>query len=247
MLQFVMKLLFIITLIFSYTLMAYAEMPTIYLISGQGADCRLYEKLQIDSTYEVKCIEYFTPEKDWLMNDFAKALSSQIDTTESFILIGVSLGGMLACEMTSFLAPQQTILISSAKNKYELPSHYRFMHTIPIYKAVPKNTIKGGALFAQSIFEPISKTDSIFHSMLAAKDPAFLKRTIHMIMQWDREISPNNVIHIHGNNDHTIPAKNVDYDYLIQEGSHMMVRTKAKEISTLIHDILSSQNSTRIP
>lgn len=49
--------------------------PIVYLIPGQGADARLYKNLQIDSTFETKHINYFTPEKDSTMHDFAKALA----------------------------------------------------------------------------------------------------------------------------------------------------------------------------
>jgi surfactin synthase thioesterase subunit len=67
------------------------------------------------------------------MYSYAKKLSHQIDTTQPFILIGVSLGGMLATEMTDFIQPEKTIIISSAKNKYELPHRYRFQNIVPIY------------------------------------------------------------------------------------------------------------------
>jgi hypothetical protein len=74
--------------------------------------------------------------------------------------------------------------------------------------------------------------------MLNDKDPDFLKRTAAMIIQWERNESREDIVHIHGDNDHTIPIRNVDYDYLIEDGSHMMVYTRADEISDLINKIL---------
>tara|TARA_Y100000768_G_C23733642_1_gene566046 strand:- start:121 stop:357 length:237 start_codon:yes stop_codon:yes gene_type:complete len=78
--------------------------------------------------------------------------------------------------------------------------------------------------------------------MLDAKDPAFLKRTIAMILEWDREEYPNEIVHIHGNKDSTIPIRNVNYNYLVEDGSHMMALTKGKEISEIISAILSTVN-----
>jgi len=114
----------------------------LYLIPGQGADARQFQKLDLDRNFEIRNIEYFTPEKRWKMKDFARALSQQIDTSSKYIIIGVSLGGMLATEMGEFLDPEKIILISSAKCRDELPGRYTFQKTIPINKVVPKGMIK---------------------------------------------------------------------------------------------------------
>ena len=211
----------------------------IYLIPGQGADARQFKGLELDPDYEIRNIEYFTPEKGWEMKDFALALSQQIDTTANFIIIGVSLGGMLATEMGEFLNPEKIILISSAKCRDELPGKYTFQKTIPINKLVPPGMIKWGAKKLQPLVEPDSKKDrQVFEDMLNDKDPLFLKRTIAMIVGWGREDYRNDIMHIHGNNDNTLPSKNVAYNYLIQDGSHMMVYTRADEISALLNKIL---------
>jgi pimeloyl-ACP methyl ester carboxylesterase len=215
------------------------DKTVIYLIPGQGADARQFQRLELDPDYEIRNIEYFTPEQGWKMKDFALALSQQIDTTANYIIIGVSLGGMLATEMGEFLKPEKIILISSAKCRDELPGRYTFQKTIPINKLVPRGMIKWGAKKLQPLVEPDSKKDrQVFLDMLNDKDPLFLKRTIAMIIQWERDEYSNDIVHIHGDNDHTLPSKNVAYNYLIQDGSHMMVYTRADEISALLNKIL---------
>ena len=217
--------------------------PAIYLIPGQGADSRQFKNLSIDNKFDVRYIEYFTPEKGWKMNDFAKALATQIDTTRNFVILGVSLGGMIATEMGDFLHPEKIILISSAKCKDELPVRYKFQRAIPLYKLFPAIVLKGGAKLLQPIVEPDRKYDSnTFKLMLDEKDPLFLKRTIAMILNWDRTSYSNDIVHIHGDNDHTIPVKNIRYDFLIEDGSHMMVFTRADEIGNLINNLLSEMN-----
>ena len=211
----------------------------VYLIPGQGADARQFQRLDLDRKFEIRNIEYFTPEKSWKMKDFAQALSQQIDTSSKYIIIGVSLGGMLATEMGEFLNPEKIILISSAKCRDELPGRYTFQKTIPINKLIPKGMIQWGAKLLQPIVEPASKKDrQVFLDMLNDKDPLFLKRTVEMIIQWERDEYRNDIVHIHGDNDHTLPSKNVAYNYLIQNGSHMMVYTRADEISALVNKIL---------
>ncbi len=233
-------ILFLILLVFCKNQGKAQEVKkVVYLISGQGADSRLFNNLEIDNRFEVKNIEYFTPEKGWSMNDFAKALALQIDTNRQYFLVGVSLGGMLATEMGDFLNPEKIILISSAKNRNELPGRYKFQKVIPLYKIFPAGSVKWGAKVMQPIVEPDRNYDKeIFKAMLDDKDPIFLKRTVAMIMKWNRKESENDIIHIHGNNDHTIPSKNIDFDFLIKNGSHMMVYTRSEEISAIVNKLL---------
>ena len=230
---------FTIIILLGVKLQAQNNKPVIYLISGQGADERLFKNLKINNSFEVENIEYFTPEKGWDMKDFAQALSSKIDTNRTFYIIGVSLGGMLATEMGDFLNPEKIIIVSSAKSFNEFPGRYRFQKKIPIYKIVPAGVVKFGAQVLQPIVEPDRKYDSeTFAAMLKDKSKKFLKRTSTMILEWDRVNYRKDIIHIHGNNDHTIPIKNVDYDYLIEDGSHMMILTRGDEMSELINRIL---------
>jgi len=213
--------------------------PVVYLIPGQGADYRLFKNLEIDSAFEVRHIEYFTPEKDWSMTDFARELAKQIDTTRQFSIIGVSLGGMLATEMNTFLKPEKVIVISSAKNRKEFPFRYRFQKGLPVYKIVPDPMVKFGARTLQPIVEPDRKKyKKTFIAMLKAKDPKFLGRTVKLIMEWERIENDETIIHIHGDNDNTLPARNINFDYLVEEGSHMMVLTKGALISDIVNEEL---------
>ncbi|NOQ74998.1 MAG: alpha/beta hydrolase [Crocinitomix sp.] len=176
------------------------------------------------------------------MRAYAEKLAEQIDQSQPFILIGASLGGMLATEMTAFIKPKCTIIISSAKNRRELPFRYRFQKHFPVYKLVPAVLVKFGAKILQPLVElDRNKEKAIFKAMLNDKDPKFLSRTVHMIVNWKRTNYPENIIHIHGDNDHTLPIKNVNYDHLIEGGSHMMSLTRAMEINQLILDILTAK------
>lgn len=210
----------------------------VYLIPGLGSDYRIFSKIDFRQLDTVT-IQRPVPLRWESLEAYAKRLSLQIDTTKSFALIGVSHGGMLATEIAARLSPQSTILISSAQNRLELPSQYRFQRFIPVYLLFPKDLIKSFSFLMQPLVEPDSKNDkTIFQVMLHAKDPLFLKRSIGMIVRWNRTERTDQVVHIHGNHDRTIPYRNIKADYTIAGGSHMMTLTKADEISKLIHQIL---------
>ena len=234
---------FILITLFSFIIISsigQASKTAVYLIPGQGSDYRLFSNINLDSNYDIKYVHHCIPDVGMTMAEYAKKLLLQIDTSEPFILIGVSLGGMLSVEISEISNPLKVIIISSAKSRNELPRRYRFQKEIPIYDLVSGNLSKKGALFLQPIVEPDRDNQKdIFVSMLTNKDPVFLKRTIAMIIEWERTESPENIIHIHGDNDKTIPIRNVKFDYLVKDGSHMMVLTRGDEISKLLLEILN--------
>jgi pimeloyl-ACP methyl ester carboxylesterase len=213
--------------------------PVIYLLSGQGSDHRIFNNLNLDRSHEVFHIKYHVPEEGISLKEYAHELSEQIDISKPFILIGMSLGGMLATEITDFLDPEKVIIISSAKCRKELPGRYKFQSKFPIYKILSSEMAKKGAQLMQPIVEPDrNKEKETFKAMLKDKDPDFLRITIDMILNWKREDYSDKIIHIHGDNDKTIPHRNVKYDYLIENGSHMMTLTRGEEISSLVNKLL---------
>jgi len=209
----------------------------IYLFPGQGADCRLFK--YIDFPYDTVHLEFPVPAKKTTLREYAQGFIPKIDTVKPFILIGVSLGGMICSELADTLDPAYTIIISSAKDRSELPGRYKFQKTIPLNKMIPKGMTKWGAKVLAPLIEPARKQDAeAFHSMIEAKDPTYLKRTVDMVINWDKEGYNNSIIHIHGDKDHTLPHRKVSYDYLVEHGTHMMVYIRGDEISKLINEIL---------
>ena len=209
----------------------------IYLLPGQGADCRLFK--YIEFPYDTVHLEFPVPEKKTTLREYAHGFIPRIDTSRPFILIGVSLGGMICSELTDTLEPDLTIVISSAKYRAELPGRYKFQKTIPLNKIIPKGMTKWGAKVLAPIVEPARKQDKeTFRSMIEAKDPAYLKRTVDMVINWDKEDYDDRIIHIHGDRDHTLPYRKVRYDYLVENGTHMMVYIRGDEVSKLINEIL---------
>ena len=217
-----------------------AAKTKIYLIHGQGSDSRLFSKLKLSNEFDTICLSLPLPERGESMHSFAKKLIPKIDTSGTFILIGVSLGGMIASELNEIIHPLKTIIISSAKNRSELPSRYKFMRAIPLYKLFPASLIKASSFIMQPLVEPDRKREKkLFKSMLHQKDKHFLKRSIPLIIHWQKEENKGKpLIHIHGSNDHTIPSRNIRSANIITGGSHMMVLTEAALISEKINEIL---------
>lgn len=213
----------------------------VYLFPGQGADDRLFKNLELPPGYDTVHISYPVPDKREDMASFASRFICEIDQSSPYILMGVSLGGMICTELSDTIEPLRTIIISSAKTREELPGRYTVNRHLRLNRIIPKRLTKGGARMLQGIVEPDRKHDpETFKDMLKIKDPLYLKRTVDMIVNWERESYSEKIVHIHGDKDHTIPVKHVNYNYLVEEGSHMMVLTRADEINQIIWEILEN-------
>lgn len=212
---------------------------TVYFLPGQGADERLFNNITLDSQYIVKYIKYSIPDVNDNMHTFARKMAQQIDTTEPFILIGASFGGMLATEMNDFLSPEKVIIISSAKSQYELPKRYQRQKKNKLYKIVTPKMTKFGAIILQPIVEPDRiRENATFRSMLWDKNPMYMQQSVRLIIEWNRSDYNDNIIHIHGEKDRTVPIRNVDYDILIPNGSHMMTLTEGEYLSGILNELL---------
>lgn len=218
-----------------------SQKHALYLLSGQGSDERIYQEMNWDrNQFQTVYLPYLIPNRGEKMNAYSKRMDKSIDTTSPYSIIGVSLGGMLASEMKTFLSPEKVIIISSAKCRSELPFWYRIQRYLPIYAFVPKGLLKAGSLMAQPLFEPDRKSHKeVFIAMLKAKNREFTKRSIRMIMNWEKEDCDSEIIHIHGEADNTLPIKKVKPTHIVEKRSHKMALTGAKEVSGIINEVLN--------
>ncbi len=230
----------ILLLFFSIAFVSLAKAQTdVYFLPGQGADERLFSKINLDSNFKIKHIAYSIPVKRMTMKEVAQSLVNQIDTTNKFYLVGTSLGGMISVELADLIRPEKVILISSAKTVMELPNRYRFQQRFHLNRVVPKGMIKLGAMLLQPLVEPDrNKAKSTFKSMLQRKKTFYMKQSVDVIINWKRTSYAKNIVHIHGDNDHTLPIENVKADYIIKDGSHMMTLTRGEELNALILKVL---------
>src|SRR5689334_13499819 len=97
----------------------------VYFLSGLGADSRSFKYLRLPKGYEPIYIDWLDPLAKESLTGYSERISKKIDTSEPFILIGLSFGGILSTEVVQFVKPLKTILISSVARRKELPAHYK--------------------------------------------------------------------------------------------------------------------------
>ena len=77
---------------------------------------------------------------------------------------------------------------------------------------------------------------ALLTSIMKDTDEIFLSWAIETITRWGNNTSPNHVIQIHGTKDRILNVRNADY--LVNGGGHLMIVTKAKEVSDILNKIL---------
>ncbi len=206
-----------------------------YCISGLGADERVFTELRLQ--YEIVPIHWLSPLPHESLPHYCERLIEQIDTSAAFLLIGVSFGGMIACEMNRYIQPKQTIIISSAAQASELPLVYKLMGKIKLAKWLPEFMLFPPLFVLNYLFD-VKKSE---HKTLIKKisqdtDPVFARWAIDKITHWKNDLVPVGLIRIHGDKDKVLSYYTPD-THVIKNGGHFMIVDRADEISNIINSL----------
>ena len=210
----------------------------IYGISGLGADKRVFQFLNLE--YEFIPIDWIDPLKNESIAEYSKRFSSVIDTSEKFCVLGVSFGGLIAVEISKFLKPELTILISSAETRKEIPLIYRFLGKTKIVKIIPAKLLNPPRWIAKILFG--TKKVTLLNEILNDTDLKFTKWAVQELFAWKNDQRVENVLKITGTKDKLIPQKPNENIAFIKGGGHLMIIDNAKEVSEIINKEINLLN-----
>lgn len=213
----------------------------VYFISGLGADKRAFERIKLPPAFHAYYLDWIPPVKNETLNDYAKRLSTAIDTSQSFCIVGLSMGGMIASILSGMLPPHKTVLISSVGGNKEFPPLLRFANKTKAYRLLPTFIFRSKNIYLiQRLFGTRERSaNALVQYFVSQLNPVFLKWAIEAIVNWKDGERPKEIFHIHGNKDKMFPVKYTRPDVVIENGSHFMVWTKAAEVSRALAQILS--------
>lgn len=210
----------------------------IYCISGVGADGRVFKNLSFPPQIQPVHLDWFAPGLQDNLSSYAKKLSESIDDSQPFALLGLSMGGMLAVEIGRLKKPTVLILISSISASTQLPFYYRWLGALKMHRWVPISLFTK-ASFIKRLFTTETKEDkNLVRNMIRAADPEFIRWSLGAILGWKQEAKPINIVHIHGSQDFLLPLRFVKPTHIIKKGGHLMILTRAKEISSIVQQAL---------
>ena len=208
-------------------------MKRIYCISGLGADERAFQKLSVKGA-EIVPVKWCSFDKHDDLQCYAQKMSSTIKEDKPIIL-GLSFGGMLATEISKMRETTKVFLVSSAKRSDELPDSSGLLKFIVNNKILPDWLV---TMPNSKMLDLLgAKTDDekkLLSAIVRDSDPALMKWAFKAILHWENFTYPPNITHIHGTADKVIPPENVNADYWIEGGEHMMIYSRGAEVSAII-------------
>jgi esterase/lipase len=213
----------------------------IILIPSYGTDSTLYSNLKLETEKKIKVLrtEWIPVTKDSDLQTYVKKFIATYRITSKDILIGTSLGGILSIEINKQIPVHQIISISSILTKKEQPKIFRIIRTLHLYHLWPPTIAKMFIAVIIPFYGKNADKFKWFQGVFRKTDNTFLKWAFKHIILWENDEIPENLIHIHGQNDPLFPLKNaLLVDYVIKNGTHAMIRFKANEIGKIIDEIL---------
>ena len=210
-----------------------------YFISGIGADYRLFTHIQLPEGFETRYVHWIPPEKEETLPSYAHRLTAQIDTSEPFVLIGFSLGGIMATEIAKIFPPVCTILISSVPLSANLPPYYILADRLRLPKLVSPKFGKFLASVKQRLTLRSREDRKMMQEVIRAGDDRFIAWAIQAVLRWENRTMPHPLVHIHGSWDEVFPVGRTRPTYIIPKGGHNLTMSHPYIINSLLRDILT--------
>ena len=211
------------------------------MIPGMGADTRIYNNIDLLDN-DVIPVNWIIPDINDTLTSYAQKLILQYHISNNSILIGNSLGGMIAIEIANMVPISKVILISSIKTINEAPWYFKLFRNIPVYKMLPNGLMNTGGVFIKPVFGNMKPDDLwLFKDMLKKSSPVFVKWAMGAVLKWNNQTIPPNVYHIIGDKDRVFNYKLIKDAIIIKGGTHIMVFDMAKQINKLLKTILKKK------
>jgi pimeloyl-ACP methyl ester carboxylesterase len=221
--------------------------PKLIFFPGLGADERLFAP-QRAAFPELIVAAWIPPRKKEGLAEYAARLSETLPRDEPMVLAGVSMGGMIACEVARHVHPTAVILIASCRDRRGLRLLYRAGRAC--WPLVPQHVLKIAQFLARPAMRWFgngsAQDKKMLVDMFREMDPAFMHWAVSAIMSWDPPLlSDVPVFHIHGGRDRMIPAWRVKPERLIPRGGHLINLTHSDEVNEYIRAAIQQISGNR--
>ncbi|APQ15893.1 alpha/beta hydrolase [Maribacter hydrothermalis] len=201
----------------------------IYCMPGMAASPAIFEYIKLPTDkFELHYLEWSIPAKGISLAEYAKNMCTRVQH-DNVVLLGVSLGGLLVQEMTTFLNVRKVIIVSSVKTRYELPKRMLFARYTKVHKLLPTGLVNNVELLAKYAFgESVVKRISLYERYLSVRDKYYIDWCIDKVVNWKQEIPIENLVHIQGDKDTVFPILHIKDCITLENGTHTMIIHRAK-------------------
>jgi pimeloyl-ACP methyl ester carboxylesterase len=212
----------------------------IYFIPGLGADKKIFRSIRIPEGSNAFYIDWIKPLKNESLQSYSYRLAEQIDTTEPFIIVGLSFGGMLAAEIVNRHPAGRLIILSSVASSGHLPFYYRIAGKMRMHKLIPISLMKSASLMKRLFTAETAEQKAYLKMAIREVDASFIRWALDAIIKWKGSAAVKGYIHVHGTRDAVLPLRYTRPTHIIKGAGHLMILTRNNEISEIIKEYVNS-------
>ncbi|RSC96206.1 lipase family protein [Tenacibaculum singaporense] len=208
----------------------------LYFVPGLAANTKIFERISLPKEhFELHFLDWMLPTSiDESIEEYAQRLCAKIQHKNP-ILIGVSFGGIIVQEMSKIIDCKKIIIISSVKNNKEFPKRFKLVQVTKAYKLFPSKVISNIESYERYFFNDyLKKRAELYKIYLSIRDKKYLQWAIYNVLHWEQKESIPGIIHVHGKKDEVFPIKYIKNAIEVENGTHVMILTKAKTISEIL-------------
>lgn len=213
----------------------------IYAISGLGANELVFEKLKLPIDYTLIFIPWLVPYENELIENYAGRMAQRIDSSEDFILLGLSFGGIIAQEVAKIKSPTKLLLFDTVKSEDEKPIWIRINRYLRLYIIFPYFLLNKSPLvkWFSNLMQWINPERPNLSELYTMRDEQYTRWAFEQIVWWDRtEKLDCDIYHFHGNLDFIFPYWNIKNAIKIKGGGHLTIYEKGELVSMKLASIL---------
>lgn len=217
------------------------EVTHVYFVPGMAADVSIFEFIELPETsYQTHTLPWKIPDKNEAIEAYAKRMCKEIEH-ENCVLIGVSFGGIIVQEMSKYLNLKKLLIISSVKNKHELPKRMRIVRRTKAYKLMPTSLVSKIDNWEKLAFGDFAKKRAVlYQKYLSVNDKTYLDWAIEKLVCWDQKESIDGIVHIHGDKDIVFPISYIDNCITVEKGTHVMIINRARWFNKHLPEIIEN-------
>jgi pimeloyl-ACP methyl ester carboxylesterase len=207
----------------------------LYLISGMGADERVFRHLRFPATYTVHNLPWIDPLPNEPFSDYAARMAGALPADGEITLLGLSFGGMISLEIARQRPIAKNILISTIKHTRERPPYFNWVRKLRLHQLPDQLLFRQRYPVVRRFLGVKSEEEKeLLRDYLKKKDFTYLRWAVNTVIDWENEFIPPSLVHINGANDLTFPIRFVQPTHIIPGGGHFMVMNRAEEINRIL-------------
>ena len=205
----------------------------IYALPGVGCDHRLYDLIEWPEGHQVVKLDWPPFMKNDTLAAIAGRMVPQIDATQPHMLIGVSMGGMVAQELAALTHPRKVVLISSWTGPQEWTPFVRMCAFLRLHVLIREWTMRAFWPLKRRLAPRPNMVEQLLWDMACQQTARQMRYGVGAVLRWKGSPWKGPVVRIHGDKDLITPLR-FQVDHLVPGGPHVMVMTAPAEVSRIL-------------